>query len=277
VKTETGSPGVELRNQISEFDVTPAAELRNFARRLRDVIGAERPTAFARRAGVDEKSMRDYLAARGLPRGNNLLKIARAAGVSTEALFREDAPPVVAERFEPYQARTGIDVDRHFRSPPGPIRRRGGGNILTSEGIGSRISAIADGVGGRKALAKATGISLAQLYRYISERSGLPLDAAIRIADVGGRPLNWLVGGDEEAPPHVAEASVGYQPTVDIDRLVAVIEGAERALQDRSVTIGPRRKARLIAKLYAAAIDGPSLSQEIDDLVVLLEDDEPAR
>jgi transcriptional regulator with XRE-family HTH domain len=109
---ETNDERGELRSSVSKFDGTAAAELRNFSARLRRALKGQRPTVIARQAGIDEKSMRDYLAARSMPRGRNLKALASALRVSTEELLGAETH-TVAEEQKPYgvkQHRLNLDL-----------------------------------------------------------------------------------------------------------------------------------------------------------------------
>lgn len=62
---------------------------------------------------------------------------------------------------------------------------------------------VADLVGGKASLAKMTGISESQIYRYIREESGLTAEPLVAIAKAGGVLLEWLATG--EGPMHPEE------------------------------------------------------------------------
>lgn len=62
--------------------------------------------------------------------------------------------------------------------------------------LGERISKIADLAGGKKALARAIGISESQLYRYIAGDSQPTVEPLAAIARCGNVHLDWLVLGE---------------------------------------------------------------------------------
>lgn len=70
---------------------------------------------------------------------------------------------------------------------------------ILDDGIGTRISEIAEAVGGVTALAQLTGISDSQIYRYIKTRAGggsePKLEALRAIAKAGNTTLDWLIDG----------------------------------------------------------------------------------
>ncbi|WP_198314584.1 helix-turn-helix transcriptional regulator [Chitinibacter sp. GC72] len=67
--------------------------------------------------------------------------------------------------------------------------------ILQQE-IGTRISATADILGGRKSAAEAAGISEDMLYRYIRGSSKPPLEAMVNLAKAAKIQLDWLATGE---------------------------------------------------------------------------------
>ena len=66
----------------------------------------------------------------------------------------------------------------------------------SNDGIGTRISVIADMVGGKKKLASLSDVSEVQIHRYINETSQPTILPFIRIAKAGGVNIEWLATGE---------------------------------------------------------------------------------
>jgi len=66
--------------------------------------------------------------------------------------------------------------------------------MLTSE-IGTRINAIAEKAGGKKALAEKAGISESQLHRIVSGESQAKIETVALMARVGQVSIEWLATG----------------------------------------------------------------------------------
>ena len=73
------------------------------------------------------------------------------------------------------------------------------------EGLGERITKVAELVGGKKRLAQAIRISESQLYRYIAGDSQPTIEPLAAIAKSGNVDLNWLVLGERSSglPPQI--------------------------------------------------------------------------
>ena len=69
-------------------------------------------------------------------------------------------------------------------------------DILIS-GISTRVNEIATKVGGKKELAKMTGISESQLHRYVSGDHDLKLTVLAAMANAGQVSIEWLATGKE--------------------------------------------------------------------------------
>ncbi len=92
---ELGSPILE--NQIGQFK-----------QRLKSIIGDESIRSFAERSGIAEGTVRNLLK-EGLPRLDNLLRMAGAAGVSVQWLATGNASNEVNEQRGLYRADIGDD------------------------------------------------------------------------------------------------------------------------------------------------------------------------
>jgi phage repressor protein C with HTH and peptisase S24 domain len=83
---------------------------------------------------------------------------------------------------------------------------------VSSSTIGTRISEIADEVGGKKRLANMAGVSESQLHRYIADASQPTIEPAVSIAKVGGVNLLWLATGDgPKYPDEIVEQAHQHQ------------------------------------------------------------------
>ena len=71
---------------------TSMQELGRFAERARIVVGAGSVRAFARAAGIDEKSLRKYIAGETEPSLGAVIGIAHASGVNLEWLATGEGP-----------------------------------------------------------------------------------------------------------------------------------------------------------------------------------------
>lgn len=83
---------------------------------------------------------------------------------------------------------------------------------VSSPTIGTRISEVADMVGGKKKLANMAGISESQLHRYIADTSQPTIEPIVSIAKVGRVNLLWLATGD--GPKDLNEVKQPYQHQV---------------------------------------------------------------
>ena len=70
-----------------------------------------------------------------------------------------------------------------------------------TETIGHRLEALAERLGGKRALAAAAGLSEAQLYRYFSGETELSVTKLLALAKGAGVDPGWLLTGAGEAQP----------------------------------------------------------------------------
>ncbi len=79
-------------------------------------------------------------------------------------------------------------------------------------GIGDRISEVATRVGGKRALAKAAGVTEDQIHRYCRGANLPGIDVVVRIAAAGGVSVEWLATGRAEPaevmPTHTIKREV---------------------------------------------------------------------
>ncbi|QKZ04334.1 MULTISPECIES: XRE family transcriptional regulator [Pseudomonas] len=76
-----------------------------------------------------------------------------------------------------------------------------GAETFALEGLGQRIADVADGLGGKRNLARRSGVHETQLYKYIRGASAPSLGVCLAIARAGGVSLDWLVSGEGSAQP----------------------------------------------------------------------------
>ncbi|CAA0097801.1 putative HTH-type transcriptional regulator [BD1-7 clade bacterium] len=81
---------------------------------------------------------------------------------------------------------------------------------IRENGISTRINEIASAVGGKKQLAKMTGVSESQLHRYVSDDHDLKLTVLLAMAEAGGVNLLWLATG--EGPRSMDDSGVVAVP-----------------------------------------------------------------
>lgn len=100
-ETRVNSSFAENRNSSdSEHGEVPihSVESELTAARIKEVVGDESKRAFARRAGISETSLRDYIELRRTPKRQALASIAEAGSVSTEWLTSGKGPKTRAEQ-----------------------------------------------------------------------------------------------------------------------------------------------------------------------------------
>ncbi|MEO5365303.1 MAG: helix-turn-helix domain-containing protein [Magnetococcus sp. WYHC-3] len=99
------------------------------------------------------------------------------------------------------------------------------------KGLGGRIGALAESVGGKKALASLSHISESLVHRYVSGQSVPGTVALVNIARAAGVTVDWLAtgsGGDQHA---AGESALGDgEELLQLVRMVLQeVEGKERA------------------------------------------------
>lgn len=129
------------------------------------------------------------------------------------------------------------------------------GDPISLSGIGSRIEAIADELGGKRALSKKTGIHETQIYRYINGTSAPDLQRLAMIAVAGDESLDWLVLGRSSKKyreaNHTDANSAESHDAINGDLLQTIVAAVEEALIDAGRTLSPEKKSELISLLYS--------------------------
>lgn len=110
-----------------------------------------------------------------------------------------------------------------------------------------RLEVCVSQVGGVLPLATRSGVSRAQLHRYIRGGSEPSIQKVAAIAKAAGVKTGWLVSGEAysiEENKHVL---------INHDLFLEVIEKVETAIQVRGLSIPPKRKALLLLFITKAA------------------------
>ncbi|MBF0548121.1 MAG: helix-turn-helix transcriptional regulator, partial [Candidatus Riflebacteria bacterium] len=67
-----------------------------------------------------------------------------------------------------------------------------------SVNLGKRIAQLAEMVGGKENLAKKSGVSLSNIYRYINGERAIPVITLAAMASATEAKLDWLIFGLDE-------------------------------------------------------------------------------
>lgn len=100
-------------------------------------------------------------------------------------------------------------------------------------------------VGSRKEAAKAAGVSVASLQRYIAEEVEPTFMAVAALADKTNVRLEWIATGEGEMRPQHARGA-----PLNRDILIDVIHVIEEQLQSGNLYLEPEKKAELIVLVY---------------------------
>ncbi len=114
--------------------------------------------------------------------------------------------------------------------------------------LADRLAACADAVGGKRALAAASGISEAQLYRYMDGDAAPPIDRLNDIAAAAQVDNGWLLTGRGAWQMAVDRPMPTFRP----DLLVALHDGLHDLLVEYDRPFPPKVKARAVTYLYEA-------------------------
>jgi transcriptional regulator with XRE-family HTH domain len=140
------------------------------------------------------------------------------------------------------------------------------GSVSVITGMGARIDTIAKKLGGKRALARATGIHETQIYRYIRETC---LPGAIHlalIARAGDVHADWLLTGHDgirDDPARYDEAGLNRQ------HLWTILCAVEEALEETRRSLAPDKKAELISLLYSMYADSGSTPEKSNVIKLL--------
>lgn len=116
-------------------------------------------------------------------------------------------------------------------------------SVLWPDGLVGRMQAVASKAGGKRALAKALGISESQLFRYFRQANEPPLSVLMRMADVGQMPLPWLLSGPQQ----------GLGEHDYIDTVSQITRLLERVCQETGRQYTPEQKSQIVALMVLVA------------------------
>lgn len=143
------------------------------------------------------------------------------------------------------------------------------------EGMGTRISAVADLYPSRKKAAQAAGVALSSLQRWIAAEGAPAIDSVARLAYSKGVSLDWIATGSGSmyrnaaaSAPDVAEDVYAYIPLYDARCSAGHGSWNEgcRVLADLAFTRYSLRKKGLQAdQLSAIRVDGDSMEGLLKD------------
>lgn len=123
----------------------------------------------------------------------------------------------------------------------------------------ARLDLCAEKLGGKRALAAASQISEAQLYRYMGGESSIPHDRLLALALAAKVDAGWLLTGrGTPQGPLPADPRPPFRPAL----LTQIIQVFEELLVEYDKPFTPRQRARAIAFMYEALRHEEVLSRE---------------
>lgn len=134
----------------------------------------------------------------------------------------------------------------------GTVRAGSDSVPISTEEIGTRISATASALGTREVVAKMMGVSPAQLQRYIKGENMLPFDAAARLCFASGIAMEWLATGVSPA----TEAPVTPSQSMSQENLTLALQLVEEVALEHRLPMPPQRKAELTMAVAELLEDG---------------------
>lgn len=111
-----------------------------------------------------------------------------------------------------------------------------------------RLAACVERLGGKRAMAVATGISESQVFRYLNGDTELPRDRVAAIAKAAKVDPGWLLTGDGMMEPHANDP----RPTFRAELMVQVVQTFEELLIETNTTFTPRQRALAMTLIYEA-------------------------
>lgn len=113
----------------------------------------------------------------------------------------------------------------------------------------TRLDLCADRLGGKRALATASQISEAQLYRYMGGESAIPHDRLLALAQAAKVDAGWLLTGHGTPEgPLPSDPRPPFRPAL----LTQIIQVFEELLVEYDKPFTPRQRARAITFMYEA-------------------------
>lgn len=120
----------------------------------------------------------------------------------------------------------------------------------TPHGLPSRLAECASRMGGKRALAKAAGLSEAQLFRYLNGESDMAISKLTALAGAANVSAAWLLTGAGDAiilaPQAPAEPS--FNPTI----METLTQQLDELLVEYQTRLTPKQRARGLTFLYQA-------------------------
>lgn len=118
--------------------------------------------------------------------------------------------------------------------------------------LGTRLAECAGKLGGKRALAKAAGMSEAQLFRYINGDCDIAVSKLQALANAAQVAPEWLLTGTPiVAPPARPE----FNPAL----LRQITQTVEEYLYEYPITFSPKHRAELIALAYESLRHGQAV------------------
>ncbi len=115
-------------------------------------------------------------------------------------------------------------------------------------GLGDRLQACIERVGGKRAMCNATLISEAQLFRYINGDTDVPSERIVMIAKAAGVDPGWLLTGEGSTE----KANTELRPSFRSELMVQLVQIFEELLVEFDKPFNPRQRARALTFLYNA-------------------------
>lgn len=135
---------------------------------------------------------------------------------------------------------------------------------IRAPGIGTRISDLAEVIGGRPFAAHVMRVSPATLQRYVSEKNMPPFDVAARLCRAAKARMEWLATGEGDMyePPQMVREPTPEWPRYGDDashpvrrtELTVALQLAAEALGEKELPAG--KHAALVSLIYELLVEG---------------------
>ncbi len=128
--------------------------------------------------------------------------------------------------------------------------------------LGERIAAVAEKVGGKRALAKKTGIKETQIYRYINGTNMPGVNVVSCISETTGTDAGWLVSGkgsisprdsDEKAPDEPDPPRFTIHPHADL--IIRIYHAVKTTAKRKWLFLDTQGQMELLRDAYRLATD----------------------
>lgn len=120
----------------------------------------------------------------------------------------------------------------------------------TDAGLPSRLQQCAARMGGKRALARAAGLSEAQLFRYLNGESDMAVSKLSAIAGAANVNVAWLLTGEEQpiVVPDAKPAEPAFNPVI----METLTQQLDELLIEYQQRLTPKQRARGLTFLYQA-------------------------